>query len=430
MKKVFLYMALAFATLGVQSCLHDNDDVFDQSAAERIDAAVANAKSVLTSAQNGWKFEYYLGSKYAYGGYNFLAKFGTDGKAHVSGEIAPSDMVTVSSWDVIKDQGPVLTFDTYNTIMHELAQPMQNPVDGYEGDYEFVIMKITNDSIYLKGKKWGNNMLMTRMPENQAWESYLDEIATMDENIWAVYDGTIGEKAADAELDTNGKRLYITIGDEELEAPYILTAKGIKLSEPVEIAGTMVQYFSYDNDNMVLTADENSSIKLNAVIPEDWLPFDAFEGNYYFKYNYGTYPVQLIKDAANNRYLLRGLSDMFDIVMTYSRSLGTLLINAQQVGVDSDGIAVWLAAWDLADGGSLTWSTEAGVALVWNMDSDNPVFTFRDQGQYPGIITDSFILWGLLGGSSNGIYGGQSWWTKGAKSGRVPYIESLTKIVE
>lgn len=421
---------LAIASFGLQSCLHDNEEVFDKSAAERIDDAVANAKNVLTSAQNGWRFEYYLGSDYAYGGYNFLAKFGKDGKAQVSGEIAPSDMVTVSSWDVIKDQGPVLTFDTYNEIMHYLAQPYQDQVDGYEGDYEFIIMKVTNDSIYLKGKKWGNDMLLTRMPESVTWVDYLNELTTMSEDIWAVYDGTIDGKDVEAELDTNEKWMYVTIGDSEIEAPYIITSKGLKLNEPVEMAGTNVQFFTYDSDNMVLTADENSNIKFNAVIPEDWLPFDAFEGTYNFKYSYGTFPVQLIKDKANNRYLLRGLSKKFDIVMTYSRSAGTLLINAQQVGVDENGVAVWLACWDLANGGSLTWSNYAGVALVWNMDAENPVYTFRDQGNYPGIVTDSFILWGTVNGSSNGIYAGQDWWAAGASSGRIPYIESLTKVNE
>ncbi len=120
MKKLFLYMMLAAVSFSMQSCLHDNDEIFEKSAAERIDEAVANAKSLLLSADNGWKFEYYLGSEYSYGGYNYIVKFGNDGKAHVSGEIADADMVTSSSWDVVKDQGPVLTFNTYNAIMHDL----------------------------------------------------------------------------------------------------------------------------------------------------------------------------------------------------------------------------------------------------------------------------------------------------------------------
>ena len=127
---------LVAVSFTMQSCLHDNEETFDRSAAERIDDAVSNAKNILLSADNGWHLEYYLGIDYAYGGYNFLINFGSDGKASVASEIAPSDMTTSSSWDIVKDQGPVLTFDTYNEIMHYLAQPYQDDVDGLEGDYE------------------------------------------------------------------------------------------------------------------------------------------------------------------------------------------------------------------------------------------------------------------------------------------------------
>ena len=75
------------------------------------------------------------------------------GKAYVSSDIAPGSMVTSSSYDVISDRGPVITFNTYNMIMHYLASPSMSNVEGEQGDYEFVITKTTQDSIYVKGKK-------------------------------------------------------------------------------------------------------------------------------------------------------------------------------------------------------------------------------------------------------------------------------------
>ena len=192
MKKLYIYITLAIATLTMQSCLHDNDDVFDKSAAERIDEAVANAKQMLISADNGWSLEYYLGSDYVYGGYNMLVKFGKDGKAHLSSEIAKSDSISSSSWDITKDQGPVLTFPTYNALLHELTQPYQDEVNGYEGDYEFVIMKVTQDTIFLQGKKWKNEMIMTRIPQNMNWVDHLDSIATVRDNFIYLYKGNVG----------------------------------------------------------------------------------------------------------------------------------------------------------------------------------------------------------------------------------------------
>ena len=79
MKRTLLYTLMAVVALTMQSCLHDDNDVFDKSAADRIDAAVATAEEVLLSSQNGWVLHYYAGQEYAYGGLNLAMKF-KDGK--------------------------------------------------------------------------------------------------------------------------------------------------------------------------------------------------------------------------------------------------------------------------------------------------------------------------------------------------------------
>ena len=160
MKKIFLATAIAFAALSLQSCLHDDEELFPDSAANRLEAAVKADRELLESAENGWEMHYYTGEQYTGGGYTMFMKF-KNGKAFVSSDIAPADMVETSSYDIVKDKGPVLTFNTYNMVMHYLAQPFQDDVDGEQGDYEFVITKTTQDSIYVKGKKWGNKFVMT-----------------------------------------------------------------------------------------------------------------------------------------------------------------------------------------------------------------------------------------------------------------------------
>ena len=66
MKKICIYIIVAIAVLSMQSCLHDNNDNFDLSAAERIDALVNESYEVLESAENGWVLHYYTGIDYAY----------------------------------------------------------------------------------------------------------------------------------------------------------------------------------------------------------------------------------------------------------------------------------------------------------------------------------------------------------------------------
>ena len=232
MKKLFIYLTFAAAALSMQSCLHNNEDNFDMSAAERIDMAVAEAKALLVSADNGWKLEYYLGSKYSYGGYNYLVKFGSDGKARVAAEIAASDAVSQSAWDITKDQGPVLTFNTYNEFLHELTKPYQDAVDGYEGDYEFIIMKTTPDTIYLEGKKWHNAMIMTRNASDLVWKDYLDKIAEVRDNFIYLYKANIGGSEVKFNMNADKQVSITDAADAELAtAQFIFTTAGIKFRQ-------------------------------------------------------------------------------------------------------------------------------------------------------------------------------------------------------
>ena len=59
LNKLFIATLLAFSTLAFQSCLKDQEDFFDESSSERMQAVLENTKAVLTSSDNGWIFDYY-----------------------------------------------------------------------------------------------------------------------------------------------------------------------------------------------------------------------------------------------------------------------------------------------------------------------------------------------------------------------------------
>ena len=51
--------------------------------------------------------------------------------------------IMTSQYDIISDMGPVLTFNTYNAILHYFTEPKgSSDVDGMAGDYEFVFMDV------------------------------------------------------------------------------------------------------------------------------------------------------------------------------------------------------------------------------------------------------------------------------------------------
>lgn len=248
MKKILSLMALAMMIVSLQSCLHDDDEVFSESASVRIQKAVDEVKAKLTSSPNGWTMYYFTGEDYTGGGYNMLMRFDHN-YAYVSADFAPADSVSRSTWDVKKDQGPVLTFDTHNELMHAKSEPSSGAIDGEEGDYEFVILRMTEDSIFVRGKKWNNHMVMVRNAENMSWEKYITDVQTTLNNLGAKYETTGGTGLM---FNTNRKRM--TTPDDGVGVAFYTTADGVWFAEPYEIDGVMVDHLDYNNNTFEMSS--------------------------------------------------------------------------------------------------------------------------------------------------------------------------------
>ena len=341
MKKILLGSAFAFAALSLQSCFHDDKELFDDSAAVRIEKAVEADKQLLESAPNGWQLRYYTGQEYSGGGYTMYVKF-KDGKAYASSDIAPADSVSSSSYDVIKDKGPVITFNTLNGIMHYLAQPYQNDVDGEQGDYEFVIMRTTNDSIYVKGKKWGNSMVFTRVAEDVDWEAQIDNMHKVFYSMKWVY--TLPGFDGNIVLDPDSRRIYLGPSDDNGVSFYV-TTDGIGFREPITLNGKEVSSLRYDAASKTLSSTE-AGIILTASVPEGYHEIDDFVQSWNLKYydnsnrKYTTVPFAMQgMTTLINQKSLTGLvgvltyANQYQFAMraTYSTATGTCTIPAQYI---------------------------------------------------------------------------------------------------
>lgn len=256
MKKIFSTLAIAIMALSMQSCLHDDTELFDQSAAERIQSAVNDTKTLLQSASNGWMLTYYTGEEYSGGGYNMFMKF-NDATVDISADYAQPDYVCNSSWTVKKDQGVVISFDTYNEILHYLGNPSKGAIDGQQADYEFVVMEQSNDQIKLKGKKWKNIMTLTRLEDSFSWSEYISgvqETVALLNKRYLTADGTL------ITIDVSGRRLYQT-GDN-IGIMFTATPEGISFLEDYTIEGKTLSYFTVDRETGELTSDLTGNIPL------------------------------------------------------------------------------------------------------------------------------------------------------------------------
>lgn len=410
MKNIINSILIGTAVLGLSACsLHDDTELFGEPAAERLEKNVAADKTLLESAANGWELHMWTGKDYSGGGYTYFMKFAND-KVTVSSDIAPANMKTTSSYDVISDQGPVLTVNTYNEVFHYLAEPSMDDDDGEQQDYEFVIMRTTNDSIYLRGKKWGNHMVMTRVAESTSWEDEINKIQQMDEGLMRTFSLVEGN-------DTLGG---VSLGDDRIltytdksgykKIPYYVSTKGITLAKPLEVNGKALQELDYDADDMSLNPDGATAqgVKLSVKLPKNYMKYSEFAGDYNMTTYWGSskLTLHLVPAGDGKTYLLKGMNANFDLTLTYDKTSGTLSLNTQHL-IDMGDNQVWLCGWNAFGEGYLTWSTDAGMIVSRDTNEAGTVLKF-EPNDYVGLTTDSFILVLFSGSPSNDTYKGNA----------------------
>ena len=262
----------------LSSCLREEENLFPESAALRLNHAIENTKKTLISPKhnNGWIMEYFPTNNQE--GYTFLMKFDNNSFATIAAKNKYTPVYTTDkgAFDVIGDNGPVLTFNTYNKVFHLFSDP-KDPLGssslngiGLGGDYEFVIMDVTNDLITLKGKKRGTHVLMRPVKQGQDWQGYFDLLDKMDVSLFNLklpVTFTLKNKHGDDPYYlTNGStHIFTAKTQSQIDAkeqgeniPFIITDYGLRFAQPFIIGTDTVQAFRLGDDKSKLVCmDEN-----------------------------------------------------------------------------------------------------------------------------------------------------------------------------
>ena len=238
--------ALGLMVATLPSCLKDDKANFSGSPAARLDEAVKVNKQILESAPNGWSLGYYAGRNYSGPGFTLTLKF-KDGKAYIMGDNKDATTVGVSEYDVVKDQGVVLTFPTYNSVIHDLAGASQGYPEGLQGDYEFAILEANANFIRLRGKKWKNEMILTPI-KNQTQEEFIQKVFTIREGMTTNnYHFILGKDTLSAgEVNVDTRRLTAKINNVSYDLAYNLTDTGLNLSSPIKIGAKEYSSFTWN----------------------------------------------------------------------------------------------------------------------------------------------------------------------------------------
>lgn len=178
MKSYFPALFVFVFSLVFTGCVKEPEDVFGQNSSERMDGYLQKTFQTLLNNKKSWMMRYYPSADLEFGGYTIFALFKSENEVTLTSDININKIT--SSYAVLAESGPLLTFNSYNKVLHQFSEPGKDNSGhigaddtGMKGDFEFVILDVTDKKITLKGKRSKNIIVMEAIPDDKA----LDEIA-------------------------------------------------------------------------------------------------------------------------------------------------------------------------------------------------------------------------------------------------------------
>lgn len=402
MKGKFSFLVLI--SILFSSCLFEEKDIFDESAAVRKQVAVEEYDKILQSAPNGWVFDYYPHETRPYGGFNYLVKFGQGDTVRAAFEYIRNPEMKQSLYEILYDFGAMLSFNSYNQYLHYYAEGKNSGAlyQGRKGDYEFMLMdyNTSEGELKLKGKRTTNYMTMTKLADNVVWDEYLDAVnATEIEWMFADYSLYVdGVEVGTASKSDRNITFFWTEGEEEKKLTQALIYKPdgvIRLYDVVTIAGAAVRNFKYDpSDDTATSTDRGSNVVLKAVVPDDFVLYKDYLGDWTIKDTSGTsYTVTFTEKEKNKSfYMTSEALPELTIEWGWSSSFSgkRLTLYTQHLATTPEGNLVLLMPAYLNDTGGTSFFPSIGSsAAYYTYDGEN---TITCTGGTTTLIT-GFILY-------------------------------------
>ncbi|WP_298638677.1 DUF4302 domain-containing protein [uncultured Prevotella sp.] len=300
MNKIFSIALLCSAALSFTACVNEEDDLFDKTAAERLNEASSLYSQRLTASPNGWAVQLYptTQNEAPYGtGYLLMFRFHANKSVDASMNNLLSNgkyLSATSSWDVITDNGPVLSFDTYNPVVHAFSDPedvpqtgdRDNTIDetgtGIGGDFEFIIVDAPEDASYmmLKGKKRGTYNLLTPVEEGVDFEAYLSDVKSFQSKMFPSTQPSFdvlhigGDRYRMIDYAGGVPNIYPYDGDAVMDQtfnPFLITKRGddyyLRFRDAKKYGEYTVQDFKYDKEKDIFQSVDNADCYIDGDEP-------------------------------------------------------------------------------------------------------------------------------------------------------------------
>ena len=416
LKYFLLICCVSGGLAAMTSCSSEVDDYFDQPASQRLASTLARAQQVLRSAEYGWEFEYYPSSTLDYGGVVYTIRF--DSLTAAIGCSLIPDSVETTYYRLTNDNGPVLTFDTYNNLMHYFSTPSSEEYEAKGGDFEFVIDSIADDFISLYGKKTLNTMYLRKLKGSP--DEYARKTIDIFDHFVDSIRGQVGTAEVLAKCNPSARSIHVTSDRDTFDVHYTYTDRGIRLYRPVTLGGVRVQTFDFDTATSLFTCSDpgREDVTLQGVpYPENFMTYALWESDYTLTWGTGSsVDVRLKPNRLECTYLMEGLSPKYDLVLRYDAATGVLKLGSQVIG-DIDGNAVYWACvnYSASSLSNITITDEGQFTIRWNGNRFYPRFniTPTDGVSYNSAVL-IYLYYNATGNLTAGLLTDSEWLTNGS----------------
>lgn len=270
----------------LSSCTFEQEDYFDESASLRITHMNEQLKDRLVSQSNegkhGWVIQYFVAGtdNYNFEGFNLFGRFYNDNKVTLASDHrylrngnANKYTEHTSNYELLAEEGPVLSFNTWNDILTVFEDPVDpgkaptslaNDGEGMNGDHNLVLSSYDANSMLFHGERHGARIRF--IPCDRPWQQYIDDTNKLKDFISSTtYSDfyVVGPKGDT--LYFEGVRSGIITYCERLEDPLfpttincVFTPAGFRLHRENNINGTKFQEFRMAADSTCLLSEDDS----------------------------------------------------------------------------------------------------------------------------------------------------------------------------
>ncbi len=277
--------AICAATIALSSCKFEQEDYFPESASLRITHVNEEIKDRLVEqsaeGSHGWLIQYFVAGTddYNFEGFNIFGRFYKSGRVTLAGNHrflrnnnANKYTEHDSHYEMLAEEGPVLSFNTWNDVLTVLEDPVSPTAapgsivadgEGMRGDHNFVLTKFEDDCITFRGERHGANSRFT--PCDRPWEEYMEAAEKTKKDITSDFlTSYYVTNATDTMYFVGLKKGYFNYCDRVSDPlnnkvlSCVFTPEGFRLHRIYYIESNMFQEFKMSPDSTCLVSESDS----------------------------------------------------------------------------------------------------------------------------------------------------------------------------